>query len=124
MLAKSVFCSYTAHVSNNEPIFEEAMPEQVPIHEGVEFRLDTRNEKYAWAPLANCVDVNPDVFYPEKDDTIGERKAKQFCVNCIVRVNCLEYALENNEFQGVWGKKNEKERVKIVRRRMRFLGSL
>ena len=54
---------------------------------------------------------------PERD--IRERKAKQVCANCPVRIECLNYAVARPEKYGTWGGLNEDERSAERRRRMR-----
>ena len=45
------------------------------------------------------------------------REAKEVCRGCVVREDCLEYALANGEKFGIWGGLSERERRKIRRRR-------
>lgn len=44
------------------------------------------------------------------------REAKRVCVGCEVRVECLEYALANDERFGIWGGLSERERRKLKKR--------
>jgi WhiB family redox-sensing transcriptional regulator len=39
------------------------------------------------------------------------------CRGCIVRAQCLEYALVNSEKFGIWGGMSERERRRIRRQR-------
>ena len=54
---------------------------------------------------------------PERE--IRERKAKQICMGCPVRTECLDYAVSRPEKYGTWGGLNEDERASERRRRMR-----
>ena len=45
------------------------------------------------------------------------REAKEVCRGCIVREDCLEYALLNGEKFGIWGGMSERERRRIRRQR-------
>jgi len=54
---------------------------------------------------------------PERE--IRERKAKQICMGCPVRTECLDYAVSRPEKYGMWGGLNEDERASERRRRMR-----
>jgi WhiB family redox-sensing transcriptional regulator len=38
------------------------------------------------------------------------RKAKELCSVCPVRLECLQYAIDNKEEYGIWGGLDEKER--------------
>jgi WhiB family redox-sensing transcriptional regulator len=72
-------------------------------------------DEYAWMLRGKCRGVNPADFFPS--DGLGVEAAQQVCHNCPVRVECLEYALENRIEHGVWGGASERERRRILRRR-------
>lgn len=72
------------------------------------YRSDWRND-------AACNGLNPDLFFPAQGHST--RVAKQICASCPVRIECLAYALENNEPDGVWGGLDEGERRRVRRRR-------
>ncbi|MCL4449452.1 MAG: WhiB family transcriptional regulator [Actinobacteria bacterium] len=59
--------------------------------------------------------VEPDLFFPERG--ASTREAKAVCRGCIVRGECLEYALKNGERFGIWGGTSERERRRIRRAR-------
>lgn len=54
-----------------------------------------------WQAYGLCAQTDPEIFFPEKGDSTKE--AKQTCLACTVRVECLEYALANDEQHGIWG---------------------
>ncbi len=68
-----------------------------------------------WKSKANCMGVDPDLFFPERG--MSTREAKEVCRGCIVREDCLEYALANGEKFGIWGGLSERERRRIRRAR-------
>jgi WhiB family redox-sensing transcriptional regulator len=68
-----------------------------------------------WQDYANCLGVDPDLFFPERG--ASTREAKEVCRGCIVRAQCLEYALVHSEKFGIWGGMSERERRRIRRRR-------
>ncbi len=72
-------------------------------------------ESMTWQEQANCLGEKPSVFYPEIGESTAQ--AKLFCGQCVVRNECLEYALRNREKFGVWGGKSEVERRRIIRQR-------
>jgi WhiB family transcriptional regulator, redox-sensing transcriptional regulator len=72
-------------------------------------------EQTAWRRQANCMGVDPDLFFPERGSST--REAKEVCRGCVVREECLEFALENGEKFGIWGGLSERERRRIRRRR-------
>ncbi|HSH60460.1 MAG TPA: WhiB family transcriptional regulator [Acidimicrobiales bacterium] len=68
-----------------------------------------------WQRQANCMGVDPDLFFPERG--ASTREAKEVCRGCVVREECLEYAIVNSEKFGIWGGLSERERRRIRRAR-------
>ena len=68
-----------------------------------------------WKDLSNCLGVDPDLFFPERG--ASTREAKEVCRGCEVRIDCLEYALQNGEKFGIWGGMSERARRRIRRQR-------
>jgi len=68
-----------------------------------------------WQLYANCLGVDPDLFFPERGASTKE--AKSVCKGCVVREDCLEYALANGEKFGIWGGLSERERRRLRRQR-------
>lgn len=109
-----------------------------------------RIEDYDWMNRARCRGADPAIFHPldmredlppksrrkgrtgrdqsEKNPQYALRvaAAKEICWGtngegeCPVRKQCLEWALEHNEKEGVWGGASERERRKERRRRQRI----
>ncbi|CAB4761794.1 MAG: WhiB family transcriptional regulator [Actinobacteria bacterium] len=75
----------------------------------------SNSEDTSWQDLANCLGVDPDLFFPERG--ASTREAKEVCRGCVVREDCLEYALRNGEKFGIWGGMSERERRRIRRQR-------
>ncbi|MGB6057790.1 MAG: WhiB family transcriptional regulator [Microthrixaceae bacterium] len=76
---------------------------------------ETEDGAESWQSLANCLGVDPDLFFPERGASTKE--AKGVCQGCVVREDCLEYALANGEKFGIWGGLSERERRRIRRQR-------
>jgi WhiB family redox-sensing transcriptional regulator len=72
-------------------------------------------EDRGWQARANCMGVDPDLFFPERG--ASTREAKEVCRGCVVRDECLEYALDNGEKFGIWGGMSERERRRLRRAR-------
>src|ERR1043165_9368976 len=72
-------------------------------------------EVRAWQDYANCLGLEPDLFFPERG--ASTREAKEVCRGCVVREECLEFALSNGEKFGIWGGMSERERRRIRRAR-------
>ena len=56
-------------------------------------------EDRGWQARANCMGVDPDLFFPERG--ASTREAKEVCRGCVVREDCLEYALATRQ-SGFW----------------------
>ena len=72
-------------------------------------------EEGGWQARANCMGVDPDLFFPERGASTKE--AKEVCRGCVVQADCLEFALENGEKFGIWGGMSERERRRLRRAR-------
>jgi len=68
----------------------------------------------SWQERSLCAQTDPEAFFPEKGGST--REAKRVCLSCEVRVECLEYALENDERFGIWGGLSERERRRVKKR--------
>lgn len=72
-------------------------------------------EERGWQGKANCMGVDPDLFFTERG--ASTREAKEVCKGCVVKTDCLEYALDNGEKFGIWGGMSERERRRLRRAR-------
>lgn len=72
-----------------------------------------------WRTMANCLGIGPDMFFIERGESA--REAKEVCRGCVVRKDCLEYALANFEQFGIWGGMSEHQRrhLRVKRRSAR-----
>ncbi len=82
---------------------------------GVVGNPDDVGEAESWQMFANCLSTDPDLFFPERGASTKEAKA--VCQGCVVREDCLEYALAEGEKFGIWGGLSERERRRIRRQR-------
>lgn len=69
----------------------------------------------SWKIDGACRWVEPELFYPVSD--VDAEPAKRVCSSCTVRQQCLEFALDSREFEGVWGGLTGTERRALHRRR-------
>lgn len=73
-----------------------------------------------WRFRAACRGPHASVFFPppqfeRKNEKIErERRAKEICMGCRVREDCLDYALRIREPHGIWGGLNENERKALL----------
>ncbi len=79
-------------------------------------------EDLSWKARANCMGVDPDLFYPERGEST--REAKAVCGGCVVREACLDYAVVHAEKFGIWGGKSERERRTLRRARAAALKAI
>lgn len=71
-----------------------------------------------WEDEANCLTVDPDLFFPERG--ASPEDAKAVCAGCIVRWECLEASLARREQHGIWGGLTAPERRRILDGRTRL----
>ena len=74
-----------------------------------------------WRTNAACRDTDPELFFPI--GTTGPavdqiESAKEVCVGCLARGDCLDFAIATNQDSGVWGGTTEDER-RTIRRKLR-----
>ncbi len=60
-----------------------------------------------WTKRSECRGMDDEIFYGATSSDVAE--AKEVCVHCVVGLNCLRYAIENDEKFGVWGGLDERE---------------
>jgi WhiB family transcriptional regulator, redox-sensing transcriptional regulator len=73
-----------------------------------------------WRLLAACRSADPDLFFPisSSGESVAQvRRAKAICARCLVRRDCLAFALRTKQADGVWGGMSEQERRQVNRRR-------
>jgi WhiB family redox-sensing transcriptional regulator len=76
----------------------------------------------SWRDRAACLQEDPELFFPI--GTTGPAlqqlaRAKAVCATCPVRTECLQWAIDTNVDQGVWGGLSEDERRSLKRRTAR-----
>ena len=78
---------------------------------------------HEWWRAAACRDAEPELFFPISATAASHaqvKRAKQICASCPVRSDCLRYALDHRQEQGIWGGLTEEERRRISRRSLQF----
>jgi len=71
-----------------------------------------------WQHWAACRDSDPDLWFTERG--ASTTPAKKICRECLVREDCLEFALANQEKHGIWGGMSENERRRLRRQRVQL----
>jgi WhiB family redox-sensing transcriptional regulator len=69
-----------------------------------------------WQRDAACIG-HPEVsFFPERG--VSTRPARAVCARCLVRDDCLGYAMAHGIKHGIWGGLSERERRRLRRERV------
>lgn len=67
-----------------------------------------------WVQRANCMGVDPSLFFPGKGQNGTSDEAKAVCAACVCRQECLDYALTTPvEKWGIFGGMNYRERQAV-----------
>ena len=69
--------------------------------------MDSGSEQ-DWRVRGECADRNPDMWFSTAGKNV--REAKRLCRMCVVRRECLAFAVESAIPHGVWGGMSETER--------------
>lgn len=85
------------------------------IAEDIE-RLLGHDKPLDWRELAFCAGVDPELWFPDGVTEHGAI-AKRICAACPVQEECLEWAIDNNEYYGIWGGVGMNERIRIRKQR-------
>lgn len=77
---------------------------------------------WEWQREGNCVGADPEIFFLAENARMGtkvraEKAAKEVCLGCPVREQCLTQALTVPEEYGVWGGTTPEERTRIQLRK-------
>lgn len=72
-----------------------------------------------WMDFAACGNaIDPEIFFQDHErDLVRLAQAKAVCATCPVRAECLQYALDEEIWHGMWGGLTERERFACRRRR-------
>ena len=83
----------------------------VPPQSGAAPDAPTAGSLGFWSNLAICAGEDPDIFFPG-GGAPGTR-ARQICASCPVREDCLDYAIQADEY-GIWGGLDQEQRRTIL----------
>jgi hypothetical protein len=92
------------------------MPEGIHTNRSPVNLLPTTPALSDWHSRGLCVGEDPDLFFPSHGDP--GTKAREICTACVVRAQCLQYAIQADEF-GIWGGLDQAERQNMRRRQRR-----
>lgn len=93
----------------NKDISDQVIARLAPL---VEPALD-RAELGEWAARGRCVDADPELFFPPRNNPA--LAARAICGGCPVRKPCLAYATANaQEIYGIWGGLDRNDRLRLL----------
>jgi WhiB family redox-sensing transcriptional regulator len=72
---------------------------------------DDMSDSPSFIERAACRDEDPEMFYSR--DAATQKLARMVCDSCEVRVDCLMYALQTNQPDGIWGGTTEQQRREL-----------
>lgn len=82
-----------------------------------DFLWELKNKSSEWKWDAACQGMGPEIFYLEPYQTADNdrrlQEARQVCGKCLVRVECLRYALDNCIGTGIWAGTTPAQRKKL-----------
>lgn len=80
-------------------------------------------DAFHWTELAGCLGhPDPDIWHADETSSDGwdkgaKAEAKKICTTmCLVRADCLRYALASRQMTGIWGGLGPRERTSLRRR--------
>lgn len=79
-----------------------------------------------WRDRAACRGEDPELFFPVGRDDVDRPEidaAKEICDRCPVLDECLDYALQTRQPEGIWGGLTSTGRRALARRRARRRGT-
>ena len=80
--------------------------------------MKSKFDDESWRLDAACAGKGPDIFFPEAE--LGEggvtAEALALCRGCLVRDECLAYALADPELRGTWAGTSERHRRRMRQR--------
>jgi WhiB family redox-sensing transcriptional regulator len=79
-------------------------------------------QRHDWRSQGECLSADPDLFFPiSATGSSGSQiaQAKAVCARCEVRQECMGFALDHGDMQGIWGGTTDDERRKLRRARTR-----
>jgi WhiB family redox-sensing transcriptional regulator len=70
-------------------------------------------QRPAWQRRGACHGEPLGWFFPGRGEDVRPEKA--LCAGCVVRSDCLDYAMADPDLAGIWGGTSERERARLRR---------
>lgn len=71
-----------------------------------------------WLSAGACQSADPEIFFPvsgARACAAQIEQARRICGGCLVRRECLDYAMNNGESHGIWGGTTPEDRTRTRR---------
>jgi WhiB family transcriptional regulator, redox-sensing transcriptional regulator len=75
--------------------------------------LDEIAHGLSWMARAACRGEPTETFFPGRGGSLS--RAKEFCRGCVVAGECLDFAMADEELQGVWAGTTVQGRARLRR---------
>jgi WhiB family transcriptional regulator, redox-sensing transcriptional regulator len=75
-----------------------------------------------WRKAGACLAADPDLFFPVSAGAAASNeysRALSMCDGCPVKRQCLDFAMQTGEANGIWGGTTPEERIRVLRGRNR-----
>lgn len=75
-----------------------------------------------WRAAGACLSADPELFFPISKGGVTDRQvavALSVCASCTVRQQCLDFAMQMAETNGIWGGTTPEERIRARRKATR-----
>lgn len=75
-----------------------------------------------WREDAGCKTIGPKIFFADNENSNqsesrkNDRLARSICNKCIVKTECLNYALNQKIQFGIWGGLSSRERNLVIKK--------
>lgn len=69
-----------------------------------------------WSRRSACLGQDPEIFFDDADPAARTR-AVEICTSCPVREECLQWALDSNQADGIWGGLTPRQRRRLLAER-------
>ena len=69
-------------------------------------------DHFDWRARGACRDLEPDLFFPDPSESAVD--ALTACSACVVRPQCLTWALQTRQQYGIWGGTTEDDRRHLL----------
>ena len=74
------------------------------------------DKSVSWMENGKCAGMETDFFFPSKGDNVASDAARAVCNMCEVKQTCLNWAMTNEIWHGVWGGLTGNQRYTLAKK--------